>query len=115
MVQSVKRLTLAQIMTSPFLSSSPALGSMLTVWSLLGFLSPSPHSLSLSLCPSPAFTLSLSKINKLKKKLNEDLGGKACGIMERGLAWESGAGLGCVHLTLFLQLCFTYVGFRFLP
>ena len=48
MVQSVKRLTLAQVMISWFVSSSPASGSVLTAqsWSLLQILS-----LSLSALP----------------------------------------------------------------
>ena len=58
--QSVKPQTLAQVMISWFVGSSPASHSALIVQNLLGF------SLSLSLCPSPtcAFCLSLSKINK---------------------------------------------------
>ena len=66
--QSVKHQLLisAQVMISRFVRLSPESGSVLTVWSLFGILSPSP-------CPSPnhAFGLSLSlslKINKLKKK-----------------------------------------------
>ena len=60
--QSVKRPTLAQVMMSWFVSSRPALGSMLTAQpgACLGFC------VSLSLCPSPthARALSPSKINK---------------------------------------------------
>ena len=52
--QSVKHLTLARVMISRFVSSSPTSGSALAVRSLLGI-----PSLSLSLCPSP--TLFLSK------------------------------------------------------
>ena len=55
--QSVKRLTLAQVMISQFVISSPALGSVLKAWSL----EPASDSVSLSLCPSPARTLSLSQ------------------------------------------------------
>ena len=44
----------AQGMTSRFVGLSPTLGSTLAMWSLLGILS-----LSLSLCPSPACTVSL--------------------------------------------------------
>ena len=60
--QSVERLTSAQVMISRSVSSSPASGSVLTAQSL----EPVPDSVSLSLCPSPAHTLSLSlaKINK---------------------------------------------------
>ena len=67
MAQSVKHLTSAQVMISQFVYLSPALGSALTAKSLesaLDFVSP-----SLALCPSPThvLSLSLSKINKLKK------------------------------------------------
>ena len=54
--QSVKRPTLAQVMTSRFVSSSPALGSVLTAQSL----EPASDSVSLSLCASPVHALSLS-------------------------------------------------------
>ena len=47
LAQQVEHPTLAQVMISWFVSSSPALDSVLTVWSLLGILSP-------SLCLSPA-------------------------------------------------------------
>ena len=62
--QSVKCLTLAQVMISQFEGSSPALGSVLTAQSL----EPASDSVSLSLCPSPACAVSLSKIKKIKKK-----------------------------------------------
>ena len=58
--QSVEPLTLAQVMISRFMSSSPASGSVLTAQSL----EPALNSVSPSLCPSPARALSLSKINK---------------------------------------------------
>ena len=48
---SIQLLILAQVMISRFMNSSPVLGSVLTVQSLLGILSP-----SLCLYPSPAFT-----------------------------------------------------------
>ena len=66
MVQSVKRPTLAQVMISQFMSSSSTSGSVLTAQSL----EPASDSVSLSLCPSlvHALPLSLSKINKCKKK-----------------------------------------------
>ena len=54
--QSVKRLTLAQVMISWFMSMSPALGSVLTAQSL----EPALGSVSLSLCPSPTHTVFLS-------------------------------------------------------
>ena len=67
--QSVEHPTLgflsAQVMMSQFVSLSPASGSVLTAWSLLGILS-----LSLSLCYSPALSLSLClspQINRLKE------------------------------------------------
>ena len=47
--QSVKRPTLAQVMISRFLSSSPESGSVLTAQSL----EPVSDSVSPSLCPSP--------------------------------------------------------------
>ena len=55
MVQSVNRLSPAQVMISWFLISSLTLGSVLTGQSL----EPALDSVSLSLCPSPAHTLSL--------------------------------------------------------
>ena len=57
------RLTSAQVMISRFVGSSPASGSVLTVQRLLRILCLF-LSLSLSLCSSPACTLSLSEINK---------------------------------------------------
>ena len=61
---SVKRPTSAQVRISRSVGSSPASGSVLTARSP----EPVSDSVSLSLCPSPAHTLSLSKINKRKKK-----------------------------------------------
>ena len=60
--QLVKRPTSAQVMISQSVSSSPALGSVLTAQSL----EPVSDSVSPSLCPSPVYALSLSvsKINK---------------------------------------------------
>ena len=56
--QSVKRPTSAQVMISTFMSLSPTLGSVLTAQSLES----ASDSLSpVSLCPSPAHTLSLSQ------------------------------------------------------
>ena len=55
---SAQHLTSTQGMISQFLVSSPMSGSVLTVRSLLGFC------VSFSLCPSPACTLSPSKLNK---------------------------------------------------
>ena len=64
MAQLVKRPTLAQVMNLPSMNPSPTLGSVLTAQNL--------EPVSLSLCPSPAHTLSLSlslsKIIKNKKK-----------------------------------------------
>ena len=56
---SVQLLVSTQVMISWFVSSNPALGSALTVQSLLGILS-----LSLPLCPSPALPLCFSLKNK---------------------------------------------------
>ena len=55
--QSVRCPTLAQVMISWFMSSSPASGSVLTAWSL----EPASDSVSLSLCPSPACAVSPSQ------------------------------------------------------
>ena len=68
--QSVKRPTSAQVMISPFVSLSPASGSVLTAQSLepaLNSVSPSLSALpllSLSLSLSLFLSLFLSKINK---------------------------------------------------
>ena len=68
MAQSVKRLTLVQVMVSQFVSSSPVSGSVLTAQSL----EPSSDSVSPSLSASPqlvlacSLPLSLSKINTKK-------------------------------------------------
>ena len=66
--QSVKRLTLAQVMISRIMSSSPTSGSVLTAPSLES----ASDSVSLSLCPSLAralsLSLSLSRMNKILKK-----------------------------------------------
>ena len=66
MAQSVKRLTLAQVMLSRFMGSSPALGSVLTARSLEPALdSVSPRSLP----APPLLTLCLSLKNKHERKL----------------------------------------------
>ena len=63
-VSLVSRLLVsAQVTISRFKGSSPASGSALTVWSLLGILSPSPP---LSAPPLLALSVTLKKINKLK-------------------------------------------------
>ena len=70
MAQWVNRPTSAQVITSQLVSSSPMSGSVLTARSL----EPASDSVfSLSLCPSPAHTLSLSQkqINIKKKKLKK--------------------------------------------
>ena len=72
MAQSVKRPTSAQVIISWFMGSSPTSGSVLTAQSLeaaLDFVSP-----SLSALPQLARSLSLSKINILKKR-ERNLGG----------------------------------------
>ena len=63
--RSVQLLVSAQVMSSQFGSSSPALGSVLRVWNLLGI-----PCLSLSLCPLPC-SLSLSENKKTKLKNRE--------------------------------------------
>ena len=55
--QSVKLPILAQVMISQLVSSSPKSGSVLTAQSL----EPALDSVSPSLCPSPACSLSLSQ------------------------------------------------------
>ena len=67
MAQCVQHPTLAQVMISQFMSSSPTLGSVLTARSL----EPVSDSVSLSLCLS-LLTLCLSKINKYLKKLKSN-------------------------------------------
>ena len=67
MAQSVEHPTLAQVMTSQFLSSSPASGSMLTTRSL----EPASDSVSPSLAAPPlarALSLSVSLSLSLKNK-----------------------------------------------
>ena len=56
MAQSVKRLTLAQVMIPQFVGLSPMLGSVLTTQSL----EPASDSVSPSLCALPLLALSLS-------------------------------------------------------
>ena len=67
----IERLILAQVMISWFVSSSPTSGSVLTARSL----GPASDSVSpcLSLCPSPAHTLSLS-LSKMNKHWGEEGG-----------------------------------------
>ena len=72
--QSVKHLTLAQVMNSEFMSSSPALGSMLTAQSLEPASDSVSPSLSLSLpCSCSVSLKNKSTLNKLKKKKKEYL------------------------------------------
>ena len=65
--QLVKRPTLAQVMISRFMGSSPALGSVLTAWSLEPASDSVSPSLSLPLPCSHSVSLSVSKI-KIKNK-----------------------------------------------
>ena len=58
--QSFMNLTLAQVMNSPFVSSSPISASVLTDQSP----EPVSDSVSMALCPSPTCALSLSLKNK---------------------------------------------------
>ena len=61
-------MTLAQVMISHFLSSSPTSGSVLTAQSL----KPASDSVSPSLCPSPTHTVSLSLfLSKIVKHLKK--------------------------------------------
>ena len=64
--QSIKRLTLAQVMISQLMSLSPMWGSVLTAQSL----KPASDSVSpsLSLCPFPIHSLSQKHINIKKLK-----------------------------------------------
>ena len=83
MAQSVKRLTLAQVMMLWFVSLSPAVGSALTAQSLLQILCCLlslllPHSCALSLLLS----LSLKNKETLKKKKSSYLLGRAIVKME---------------------------------
>ena len=55
-------------MIPQFISLSPKLGSALTARNLLGILSP-----SLSLCPSPTFSLSLSLSLKVNKETVDEI------------------------------------------
>ena len=75
MAQSVKCLTLAQVMISRFVSSSPALGYVLTARRL----EPASDSVSTSLSAPPPIMLCLSLKNKQtlkikKKKIKAALG-----------------------------------------
>ena len=65
-VQSFKRLTLAQVMISQFVSLSPASSSVLTAQSL----EPASHSVSPSLSAPPLLTLCLSVSLKNKTLKN---------------------------------------------
>ena len=62
--QSVKQLTLAQVMTSRFVGSSPASGSVLTAWSL----EPASDSVSPPLSAPPPLVLCLYLSLSLKNK-----------------------------------------------
>ena len=69
MAQLVKYLTLAQVMISWFVGSSPVSGSVLTAQSL----DPALDSVSLSLCSSPTHAQSLSLKNKQTFKKTQKL------------------------------------------
>ena len=64
MAQADKHLTSAQVMIFWFMGSSPALGSVLTAWSL----KPASDSVSLSLCHLSPFPHSHSVSHSLKNK-----------------------------------------------
>ena len=70
MARSIKHLTSAQVMISPFLDSSPVSDSVRTARSL----EPASDAVSPSLCPSPTCALfhknKPKKINIKKKKKN---------------------------------------------
>ena len=71
--QSVEPQTLAQVMISPLVSSSPVSCSVLTAWSLKPASDSGSLSLSLPLPCSVSLSLSLSRINKtlnILKKIN---------------------------------------------
>ena len=68
MAQSVKHLTLAQVMISQFVSLKPVSGSVVTAQSL----EPASNSVSPSLSVPPLLVLCLSKINVKKKKIESD-------------------------------------------
>ena len=81
MAQSVKCLTLAQVMVSQFVGSSPASGSVLTAQSLEpAWDSVSPSlSLSLSLSAPPQLVLSLLSLSLNNTSTEEKVGGRgAC-------------------------------------
>ena len=67
MAQSVKRPTLAQVTILWSVDSSPASGSVLTAQSL----EPALDSVSLALCPSPAYALSKISECALKKNFKQ--------------------------------------------
>ena len=67
-VQLIKRPTLAQVMISPFVSSSPTSGSVLTAQSL----EPALDSVvSLSLCPSPTHARARTRARALSLSLSQ--------------------------------------------
>ena len=71
MVQSVKRLTLAQVTISEFVGLSPLSGSVLTARSL----EPALHSVSPSLSAPPPLILSLSlSLSLCLSKINKHYG-----------------------------------------
>ena len=77
MSQSVKRPTLAQVMISRFLSSSPTSGSVLTARSLEPASDSVSSSLSapplLSLCLSLSLKININKFNNNNNNNNNDL------------------------------------------
>ena len=105
MAQSARCPTSAQVMISRFVSSSPASGSVLTARSL----EPAPDSVSLSLCPSPARTLSLSlslsKINK-HKKIEEN---KKLRCSERLRVWNMADGVDQQQTTNTVEECLSLI------
>ena len=78
MVQSVKHPTWAQVMISQFVSSIPALGSVLTAQSL----EPASDSTSPSLYAPPLLMLCLSLSQKINKRLKKIKKNNSDGSME---------------------------------
>ena len=109
MAQSVRHPTLAQVMISQFVGSSPASGSVLRAQGL----EPASDSVSpsLSLYPSPPCALSLSKINikifvlfKKTPKL-QLLKCESLGLLGGLICWASDFGSGCDLVVLEFEPC----------
>ena len=86
MAQSVKHPTSARVMIPWLVSSSPVWGSALTT-------EPALDSVSPSLYPSPAHTLSLKKTNIKKKKKKKEMLSSGCQVASGFSHYECGHGL----------------------